>query len=90
MMTGERELGAKLDRALGRLDAIIATQTEQSEKFDHLSERVAKVEQGVCDTRDVVAAWTAAKTSMRFIKWVVGLAGAVVGLFFALKGGLGR
>lgn len=86
----EEAISSKLDRMIGHLDAIRTELGEQGGRLDDLCERMAVVEKGVCDTRDVVDAWTAAKTSMRFIKWVGGLLGVLATLYFAVKGGIGR
>ena len=84
------DLNAKIDRVLGKVDAIMALQTEQSRWLDDLSQRVAKVEQGVTATKDVVEAWTAAKSSMRFVQRLAAFAAVIAGLVAAAKGWLQR
>jgi len=83
-------LNAKLDRALGKMDAVMGLQEDQSKTLRELSERVAKVEAGVTETKEIVDAWTTAKTSFRFIKWALGIAGAIIGIVFAVKGGVSK
>ena len=90
MTMAQADFNAKLDRVLGKVDAIMASQTEHSGQLSDLSERVAKVEQGVTATKDVVEAWTTAKTSMRFVKWLAGFVAALTGLVAATKGLLQR
>ncbi len=84
------DLDAKLYRMLGNVDAIMAAQTEQASRIMDLSERVAQVEQGVTATKDVVEAWTTAKTSMHFVKWLAGFVAAVTGVIAATRGWLQR
>lgn len=84
------DLDTKLNRMLGNVDAIMAAQTEQAGRITDLSERVAQVEQGVTATKDVVEAWTTAKTSMHFVKWLAGFAAALAGLIAAARGWLQR
>lgn len=84
------DVNAKLDRVLGKVDTIMALQSEQSRRLDDLSQRVAKVEQGVTATKDVVEAWTAAKGSMRFVQKFAAFAAVIAGLVAAAKGWLHR
>ncbi|OJY63042.1 MAG: hypothetical protein BGP16_04140 [Sphingobium sp. 66-54] len=84
------DLNAKLDRMLGKVDAIMILQTEHSQRLDDLSRRVALVEQGVTATKDVVEAWSAAKYSLRLVQRIAGFAAAIAGLVAAAKGWLHR
>lgn len=84
----EGEIQGKLDRVLGQMDMLIRRQEEQNDKLDEQAVRLTHVEAGVTATHEVVAAWAAAKVSMRFMKWVAGFIGAAVGMFAALKGWL--
>lgn len=86
----DSQTNAKLDRMLGKVDAIMALQADHSRRLDLVSQRVAKVEQGVTATKGVVEAWTAAKTSLRFVKWTAGLIAAVAGMVAVFKGALQR
>jgi len=80
------EANAKIDRLLGKMDALMTLQTEQAHQLDGIAERVVKVEQGVSETRDVVHAWGAAKTSLGFVKWAAGVVTAALALWAAIKG----
>jgi hypothetical protein len=83
-MTGP-EAEAKLDRMLGLLGALGARQDETVETVRDLGERIVRLEEGVTATKEVVEAWTAAKTSLRFMKWFAGLVAALVGIIAAIK-----
>lgn len=77
---------AKIDRLLGKADALMTLQTEQARQLAAIGERVAKVEEGVRATKDIVQAWVAAKTSLRFVKWIAGIVAAILGVWAAIKG----
>ncbi|HZV17994.1 MAG TPA: hypothetical protein VFF84_04805 [Sphingobium sp.] len=84
------DLDAKLDRMLGKVDALMALQADHSARLDDLNRRVALVEQGVTATKDVVEAWGAAKYSIRLVQRIAGFAAAIAGLVAAAKGWLHR
>jgi len=84
------DLNAKLDRVLGKVDLLMALQTERARQLDDLNRRVALVEQGVTATKDVVEAWAAAKYSIRLVRRIAGFAAAIAGLVAAAKGWLHR
>lgn len=42
----------------------------------------------VTETREVVEAWTTAKTLGRFAKWAIGITASAIALFSAIKAGL--
>ncbi|MBB5985310.1 hypothetical protein [Sphingobium lignivorans] len=85
-------LNAKLDQLIGKVDGLQGEtqlmRSETNKQLDALKERVALVETGVTSTREVVDAWGAAKTSLRFVKWLVGLITVALGLVAAIKAGL--
>jgi len=83
---GNGDAHAKIDRLLGKVDALIVLQSEQGRQLDGIGERVVKVEEGVSATKDIVQAWGAAKTSFQFLRWVAGLLAAIVGLWAAIRG----
>ncbi len=84
------EMGVKIDRVLGLLAGLSAQQSETSEEVRGLSDRMVRVEEGVTATKDVVEAWGAAKTSLRFLKWFAGLVAAVAAALAVLKGWMHR
>lgn len=83
-------VSAKLDRILGQLTAVGAQQTAAAAEMRGLSDRMVRVEEGVTATKDVVEAWGAAKTSLRFLKWFATLVAAVAAVAAALKGWVHR
>lgn len=84
------DMGVKIDRVLGLLAGLSARQSETSEEVRGLSDRMVRVEEGVTATKDVVEAWGAAKTSLRFLKWFAGLVAAVAAALAVLKGWVHR
>ena len=81
-------LSEKLDQLIGKVDTCIMIQQEQGVRIDKLNERLVSVEDGVMETKDLVDAWGAAKTSLRFIKWAAGFAAAIFAVWAALKGAM--
>lgn len=85
----DQGLGAvkeSLDRLLGKVEALAAALEDQNEKLVRLAERTATLEQLGQETKQVVQAWTAAKGSLRFMKWLAGLIAAVAGVIATIKG----
>jgi ABC-type thiamine transport system ATPase subunit len=93
-MTIDPTLNAKLDQLIGKVDGLQGqTQlmhSETNKQLDVLKERMALVETGVTSTREVVDAWGAAKTSLRFVKWLAGMIAVLISIVVALKTGLPR
>jgi ABC-type transporter Mla subunit MlaD len=85
---GITEVKRSLDHLLGKVEALAGTLEAHGEQLGHLGERVAQLEQGVRATKDVVEAFTTAKSSMRFLKWLTGLLAAGAGIIAAMKGWL--
>ncbi|MBB5984671.1 hypothetical protein [Sphingobium lignivorans] len=83
----QNDLGAKLDRLIGEIDALTGKVDGQGEKLGTLAERVALLEQIARETREVLAAWTTAKTAGRLIRWVAALLAGIGGIIAAIKGG---
>lgn len=86
----DNEMGVKIDRVLGLLAVVSARQSETSEEVRGLSDRMVRVEEGVTATKDVVEAWGAAKTSLRFLKWFAAHVTAVAAALAVLKGWVHR
>lgn len=82
-LDGVRE---SLDQLIGKVEALAAALDDQSDKLVRLAERTATLEQLGQETKQVVEAWTAAKGSLRFMKWFAGLVAAVAGMIAAIKG----
>ncbi|MCW1985606.1 UNVERIFIED_ORG: hypothetical protein M2348_001338 [Sphingomonas sp. R1F5B] len=53
-----------------------------------LNDSVGEVKAGVDETRDIVKAWEAVKVGGKFVKWLGALAGALVAIVVAIKGGI--
>jgi hypothetical protein len=83
---GLDDLKADLDRLLGKVEALAAVLEDQGEKLGRLAERTATLEQLGQETKLVVEAWTTAKASLRFMKWLAGMAAAIAGMVAAIKG----
>jgi hypothetical protein len=86
--SGIAEVKRSLDHLLGKVEALASTLETHGDQLGHLGERVAQLEQGVRVTKDVVEAFTTAKSSMRFLKWLTGLVAAGAGIVAAMKGWL--
>jgi len=82
-LDGVRE---RLDQLIGKVEALAATLDDQNDKLVRLAERTATLEQLGQETKQVVEAWTAAKGSLRFMKWLAGLVAAIAGAVAAIKG----
>ncbi|MBN8819399.1 MAG: hypothetical protein J0I80_11870 [Sphingomonas sp.] len=87
---GYDRVSQSLERLHGQIAALGAALDDNAQALGRLGERVAQLEQGVQATKDVVEAFTAAKSSMRFLKWLAGLIAALAALAAALKGWLHR
>ncbi|MBT2186178.1 hypothetical protein [Sphingobium nicotianae] len=83
---GLESVRESLDRLLGKVEAMTTALDDQNEKLVRLAERTATLEQLGQETKQVVEAWTAAKGSLRFMKWLAGLIAAVAGTIAAIKG----
>jgi len=86
MTIGNDDAHAKIDRLLGKVDALMASQTEQARQLAAIGERAAKMEEGISATKEIVQAWAAAKTSLQFVKWMAGIVAAILGIWAAIKG----
>jgi len=84
------DLRQRLDRLLGKVEALATTLEDQNEKIGRLAERTAMLEQLGSDAKQIIEAWTTAKTSLRFMQWCAGLAAAVIGAIAAVKNWLHR
>jgi len=82
------EVKHSLDNLSGQVEGVAATLDAHGDKLATLGERVAQLEQGIKATKEVVDAFAAAKSSMRFLKWFAGLVAAVMGIVAAMKGWL--
>lgn len=85
-MTPPETLGEKLDQLLGEVREMRGTIGSQTEALGRFSERMAIVEQETKSTKEVVEAWVAAKTWLRWAKWLAGVVASCVAAFAAYKG----
>jgi|GEM_PF-2421474 len=84
------QLTQRLDRLLGKVEALVAMLDEQNEKIGRLAERTAMLEQLGTEAKQVIEAWTAATISLRFMKWSAGLVAAMLGAVMAVRHWLQR
>jgi TolA-binding protein len=83
-------LGQRLDQLLGKVEALAETLEDQNEKIGRLAERTAMLEQIGTEAKQVIEAWTTARTSLRFMHWMAGLIAAVLGAVMTMKHWLQR
>lgn len=83
-------LTPRLDQLLGKVEALAATLDDQNEKIGRLAERTAMLEQMGTEAKQVIEAWTTARTSLRFMHWFAGMIAAVLGAVMTLKHWLHR
>ena len=76
----------KLDQLIGEMRGMRAHQERQAGAMDQLSDRMVIVEQETKSTKEIVEAWSAAKTWLRWMKWIAGLVASIVAAFAAYKG----
>jgi TolA-binding protein len=84
------QLAQRLDQLLGKVEAMAETLDDQSEKIGRLAERTAMLEQIGTEAKQVIEAWTAARTSLRFMHWGAGMIAAVLGAVMTVKHWLHR
>lgn len=71
----------RLDNGDGRFRKV-------EEDLDDIKADVAEMKETLVAIKDMVEAWTAAKTAGRFIKWLGGVAAGLAAIFVALKAGI--
>ncbi|MCW2362453.1 hypothetical protein M2346_000887 [Sphingobium xanthum] len=69
-----------------KLDQLIGEVRGMRETMGGLSNRMVVVEQETKSTKEIVEAWSAAKTWLRWFKWIVGLVASLGAIFAAYKG----
>jgi uncharacterized protein YoxC len=80
----------KLDQLIGEVRGMRGTMDSQTQSMDKLAERMAVVEAATQSTKEVVTAWSAAKTWLRWFKWIAGFLAVLASLFFTIKGGVSK
>jgi len=58
------------------------------DKIDALISSVEALRVEVAETREIVEAWKASKTLLRWTKWIAGFIAAVAGAYFIIRDGL--
>jgi hypothetical protein len=59
--------------------------TSIEHKLDQVLAEMGTIRADVCETRELVEVWTAAKTFGKFVKWAAGLTTGLAGLWIVLK-----
>ena len=69
---------------LEKLISAVATLTDATNEMQHKIDGLTKE---VAQTREIVEAWAAVKTAGKFLRWIGGIGGGIVAIYFGIKFG---